>query len=152
MQIGNDLKFRQIQHKADDNEAFVVHFSHEEDKFAQVSYHEQRTMIDLYKIELDLSCRLLAEIDITEEGGYRPQEVKVAFDQTRPDVFAYSYWTDSGVNGTFLAVIDAEHGVVTSTNISSGKPSPFFVAPDEANTLDRLLRRHQLLAVRQVSV
>jgi hypothetical protein len=138
IQVGKDFDFQQVHHKVEDGEAFVVKFSHEEDKFARVSRYEQRTTIGLYKVEYDLDCKLLASIDITEGGGYQPQGVKVAFDQTRRDVLAYSYWTEVGLNGTFLAVADVEQGVMTCTKISEGKTSPSFIVPDEAYTKCRL--------------
>lgn len=126
IQVGNDFDFQQVHHKVKDGEAFVVKFSHEEDKFARVSHYERRTTIGLYKVEYDLDCKLLASIDITE-GGYQPQGVKVAFDRTRRDVFAYSYWTGVGLSGTFLVVADVEQGVMTCTKISAGKTSPSFI-------------------------
>ena len=125
LHVGENCHVKQVNHSVKNNESFTVKFSHEEGIFARISYLEGRTSISINKMDADLTCNLLAGIDITKDGASQPHDVKIAFDQTRPLVFAYSFRTDVRLNGTYLAVL--EEGTIKSGMISEGKHSPLTV-------------------------
>ena len=124
LQVKTDSHVEQTGHIGKDDETFSIKFSHEEHLFAQISSYEGRTTIGIKEVEADLTCKSIAEIDITEHGPSQPHGLKVAFDHIRPFVFAYSFWTEMGMNCTYLATLDLEEGIINSNMVSEGKCSP----------------------------
>lgn len=85
--------------------------------FAYFREDQTRAVLRLFEMQPDHSCKLLATHTILAQEGFTPREVKVAV--LSRSVFAYSYWTELGYNGTF--VVSVANDEMTATEISEGK-------------------------------